>query len=93
MLSKEEVKNIAALARIGLSEKEIEKYQKDLSAILDWVEQLKTADVENVEPTAHIAGMKNILREDKKKDFDNVKSIRKSFPEEKDGYDKVKSVL
>lgn len=93
MLSKDEVKHIAELARIGLSEDEIEKYQKDLSAILDWVEQLKEVDVEGVEPTAHIIGMKNSLREDTERDFRNIEGIKKMFPEEKGGYDKVKSVL
>lgn len=93
MLSKEEVKNIAALARIGLTDKEIEKYQKDLSAILDWVEQLKEVDVSGVESTAHITGMDNITREDKAASFDNVENIKKLFPEGKGGYDKVKSVL
>lgn len=93
MLNKNEVKKIAALARIGLSDKEIEKYQKDLSAVLDWIEQLKEVDVAGVEPTAHITGAKNISRGDKVIDFGNKKEIIKLFPESKDNYDKVKSVL
>lgn len=93
MLSKIDVQKIAALARVGISEKESEKYQKDLSAILDWVEQLKAVDVSGAEPTAHIAGVKNVTREDRVSDFSNKDAIVKLFPEEKDGYDKVKSVL
>ncbi|MDQ1284244.1 MAG: aspartyl-tRNA(Asn)/glutamyl-tRNA(Gln) amidotransferase subunit [Patescibacteria group bacterium] len=93
MISKDEVKHIAALARIGLDEKEIEKFSTDLSSILDWIEQLKEADIENVEPISHITGMENITREDKAEDFENKDGIKKMFPEEKDGYDKVKSVL
>jgi aspartyl-tRNA(Asn)/glutamyl-tRNA(Gln) amidotransferase subunit C len=93
VLSIEEVKNIASLARIGITDEEARKYQKDLSAILDWVEELKTVNVEGVEPTAHIIGMKNIMREDKAGEFGNVGEIKKMFPEEKNGYDKVKSVL
>lgn len=93
MLTRDEVKKIAALARVGLSEKETEKYQQDLSAILDWVEQLKEVDVTGVEPTAHIAGVKNVLREDNAAEFPNKEDIVKLFPEAKDGYDKVKSVL
>ncbi|NCB08100.1 MAG: aspartyl/glutamyl-tRNA amidotransferase subunit C, partial [Bacteroidia bacterium] len=45
MLSKEETQHIAKLARLGLSESEIEKYQKDLSAILGYVDKLKSADI------------------------------------------------
>lgn len=93
MLTKEEVKHIAELARIGVSEKEMEKYQKDMSAILDWMEQLKEVDVTGVEPTAHITGLKNITRADKADDFKNKAGIIKLFPEKKDNYDKVKSIF
>ena len=53
MLSKEETQHIAKLARLGLSESEIEKYQKDLSAILDYVDKLKEADVGGIDALAH----------------------------------------
>jgi aspartyl-tRNA(Asn)/glutamyl-tRNA(Gln) amidotransferase subunit C len=93
VLNIEDVKNIANLARIGITDEEAKKYQKDLSAILDWASELKTADVSGVEPTAHIIGMKNVWREDQVGDFGEVGEIRKLFPEEKNGYDKVKSVM
>lgn len=93
MLSKEEVKHIAALARVGLAEEDIEKFQKDLSSILDFVEQLKEVDISGVEPAAHITGLTNRLREDKVEEFENKAGIKKLFPEEREGYDKVKSVL
>jgi aspartyl-tRNA(Asn)/glutamyl-tRNA(Gln) amidotransferase subunit C len=93
MISKEEVKHIASLARIGLDKKEVEKFSHDLSAVLDWIDQLKEVDVKGVEPTAHITGMDNISREDKNREFGNKEGIVKLFPEEKNGYDKVKSVL
>lgn len=92
-LSKDEVKHIAALARIGLEEKEIEKFSHDLSSILDWIKQLDEVDVTGVLPTAHITGMNDISREDIAKDFYNKEEIVKLFPESKNGYDKVKSVL
>lgn len=93
MITKKEVQHIAGLARIGLSKEEIEKYSKDLSSILDWVEQLKEVDVSGVEPTAHITGLENVEREDKAGDFNNKDAIKKLFPEEKDGFNKVKSIL
>ena len=93
MISKEEVKHIAELARIGLDEKEIEKFSADLSSILDWIKQLEEVDIKNVEAISHITGLSNIVREDKAEDFGNKENIKKLFPEEKDGYDKVKSVL
>ena len=93
MISTDEVKHIAALARIGLNEKEIEKFSHDLSSTLDWIAQLEEVDVAGVLPTAHITGMGNISREDGVTDFFEKEKIVKLFPESKNGYDKVKSVL
>ena len=93
MISKDEVKHIAALARVGLNDAEIEKFSKDLSSILDFIEQLKEVDIEGVEPTAHITGLVNRMRDDITREFENKNGIVKMFPEEKNGYDKVKSVL
>ena len=93
MLSKDEVKHIAALARIGVTDKDLEEFSHDLSTILDWVKQLEESDVEGVSPTAHTAGEMNITREDTVEDFSGKGDIVKLFPEEKNGYDKVKSVL
>ena len=93
MISKDEVKHIAELARIGIDEKEIEKFSTDLSSILDWIEQLKEVDISGVEAMSHVTGLSNIAREDGARDFNNKDGIKKSFPEEKEGYDKVKSVL
>jgi len=50
MISKEDVKKIAKLARLGISEKEEEKFQKDLSSILDYFSILNGVDVFGVEP-------------------------------------------
>lgn len=93
MISKKEVKNIAALARIGVEEKELEKLSKDLSAVLDWIDQLKELNVDGVEPTAHITGMDDVVREDKVEEFTGTEKIVELFPEKKDRYNKVKSIL
>jgi aspartyl-tRNA(Asn)/glutamyl-tRNA(Gln) amidotransferase subunit C len=95
MISKEEVKHIAKLARLGLTEKEIEKYQKELSSILDYIEKLKEVDVLKIEPTSHPLEVKNVMREDKKSEGREVKSEKflDLAPETKEGYIKVKSIL
>jgi len=95
MLTREEIANIAALARVGIEDDDIEKYQKDLSAVLDYFKELKKLDTENVEPISHITGMHNVLREDRDVDFGNIgkDAILKNAPETKDGSIKVKSVL
>ena len=93
MISRDETKHIAELARIGVSEKEVDKFSKDLSAILDWMKELEEVNIKNIEPMAHISGVKNNLREDREKEFLNREEIIKLFPEEKDGYDKVRAVF
>lgn len=95
MLTKEEIQHIAALARIGLNEKEVEKYQKDLSAVLDYFKQLEEVDTDKVEPIGHITGRLNVFRNDACEDFGSLgkEAILKNAPETKDGQVKVKSVL
>lgn len=95
MISKEEVKHIAKLARLGLTEREIEKFQKELSSILDYIEKLKEIDISNITPTSHSIEVENIMREDKERAKRKVPSAQllESAPEEKNGYLKVKSIL
>ncbi len=95
MISKEKVKYIAKLARLALSEKEIERYQNDLSKILEYFEKLKEVDVSRVKPTFHPLKIKNVFREDveTKKDIEKIKKLIELMPEKKDGYLKVKKVL
>ena len=94
MLSKEEVKHIAKLARLGLSDKEIGKFQKELSSILDYVEKLKKVDVSGVQATSHPLEVKNVVREDKPRKWE-VESERlvKMAPDKKEGHIKVKKIL
>lgn len=95
MISKEEVKNIAKLARLDLSEKEIEKYQKELSKILDYIEKLKEVDVKDIKPLSHPFELENVLREDKeeKKEIQQKKKLLDLMPESKQGYLKTKPIF
>jgi aspartyl-tRNA(Asn)/glutamyl-tRNA(Gln) amidotransferase subunit C len=64
-LSKQQVEHVAKLARLGLTPKEVEKFQTQLSNILDYVEQLNEVDTDAVEPTAQVTGLQNVMREDR----------------------------
>ena len=63
-LTREEVKHIAKLARLELTEEEITRYQQELSLILEYIGQLSEVDTSGVEPTAQVAGLVNRFRED-----------------------------
>lgn len=94
MISGKDIQHIANLARLGFSEKELEKYQKELSLILGYIEKLKEVDVSKVEPTSHSIEVKNVVREDEsQKSKGKNQKLLELAPETKDGYLKVKSIL
>lgn len=93
MLSKEEVIKIAGLARIELTEAEVEKFQKELSAVLDYVEELKNVDVTGLEEVSQVTGLVNIQRNDQAVESEDRDAILSQAPEIKDGYYKVKAIL
>jgi aspartyl-tRNA(Asn)/glutamyl-tRNA(Gln) amidotransferase subunit C len=68
-LSRDDVLKLAKLARLDLSESEIEEYKTELSSILDYVDKLKNVDVNGLEPTNQVSGLKNIMRKDVVKDY------------------------
>ncbi len=95
MLSKEETEHIAKLARLGLSDQEIAKYQKDLSAILGYIDKLKEVEVEGVKPFTHSIDISNVLRHDIKNERTAAElgKLRSQLPETLNGYLKVKSIF
>lgn len=64
MLNKEDVRYIASLARIRVTEDELEGFTKNLENIISYVDQLNELDVEKVEPTSHVLHLRNVYRPD-----------------------------
>jgi aspartyl-tRNA(Asn)/glutamyl-tRNA(Gln) amidotransferase subunit C len=64
MITREEVEHVAALARLGLSDVEIERMQAQLSRILDAIARLRDVDTSAVAPTAQVIELENVMRED-----------------------------
>lgn len=93
MITREEVKHIAKLARLGLTEKEIKKFQRELSSILDYIEKLKEVDISKTEPTSHSLLVENVMRSDEEIKRGLEKKLMELAPETKEGYLKVKSIL
>lgn len=93
MLTPEEIKKIAVLSRIELRDGEVEKYQAELSSILDYVDELKAVETEGLEIVASVTGLENIHREDKPELIEYQEDILANAPERKDRYYKVKSIL
>ncbi len=74
------IRHVAHLARLNLSEEEMETFDSQLSQVLEYVEQLKGVKVDDVEPMAHTLPVSNVLREDKARDYFTAKEALKNAP-------------
>lgn len=63
-LTRDDILYLAQLARLELSEEEIEKFQEELAAILGYVDQLQTVDTKGLKATTQVTGLANVTRED-----------------------------
>ena len=64
MIDREQVLHVARLARLELSEEEIERMAGELSGILEHVDRIAALDLDSVEPTTHVVELANVLRPD-----------------------------
>lgn len=93
MLSTDEVKHIATLARVGLTDAEVTHFQKDLSAVLDWFDELRDVDVTGAPAETSMASEVNRAAADAATESGEAARILENAPGKKDGYFKVKSVF
>lgn len=94
MITPEQVKHIAKLARLGLKDGDGEKFAGQLSSIIEYIEKLNEVDVRNVEPTSQVTGLENVMREDVEQRFSNREDLLKctELPVQNDQI-QVKSVI
>ena len=64
MIDREQVLHVARLARLRLSDEEVERMAGELSSILDHVARIEELDLDGVEPTSHVIDVENVLRPD-----------------------------
>ncbi|MBU0577830.1 Asp-tRNA(Asn)/Glu-tRNA(Gln) amidotransferase subunit GatC [Patescibacteria group bacterium] len=93
-LSHDDVRHIAKLARLGLTDKEVDKFSHQLSDILSYAKMLDEVDTSNVEPIAQITGLKDVFFDDKQKDCEFTDKLLEQSPMDiQDHMIKVKSVF
>lgn len=92
-LSKEEVKHVAHLARLAITEEEAEKFAEQLGKITDFAQTLNELDTTNVEPTSHVFPIVNVLREDKAEKGLDREVMMLNVKEQEAGQVKVPSIL
>jgi aspartyl-tRNA(Asn)/glutamyl-tRNA(Gln) amidotransferase subunit C len=92
-IDQSEVKKVAKLARLELSETELDQFTTQLSAILDYVAKMNELDTENVEPLAHCLPISNVFREDKIKESIGTEKALANAPETDNEFFKVPKIL
>ncbi len=92
-LDRDTVEHIAALARIGLSEEEIELMREQLSSILDHIASLQDVDTDDIPPTAQVIQLHNVMRDDVVQPSLPREAVLANAPATEDGYLKVNAVL
>jgi len=93
-LTREDVLKLARLAKLELTDGEVEKFRGEISEILAYVEQLQKVEVDDLEPTYQVTGLKNVTREDEVKDYKTTpKDLLKNVPAVENNQIKVQRVL
>ena len=93
-ITKDQVKNIAKLANLSLSEEEIEKYSRQLSEVIDYnVKLLQKVDTEGVEPLLNVSGLTNSFREDQAEPGLTSEQALRNVKDSHNGFVKVKAIL
>lgn len=92
MISTEDVKHVAKLARLELTDEEINKYSKQLGDILKYVEQMNEIDTTNIDPMPHAIPVYNVMREDVVKYEETKEELMQNAPFEEDGFFRVPKI-
>ena len=93
MLSREEVLHIAALARLELTDEEVEAYRRQLSAVLAYFDRLREVDTGDIPPTASVLPPRSVLRPDEPRAGLSREQLLTNAPETEEGQFRVPPVF
>jgi aspartyl-tRNA(Asn)/glutamyl-tRNA(Gln) amidotransferase subunit C len=93
-LTREDVLKLAQLARLDVSDEEVETFSHELNEILRYVEQLQTVDVTGLTPTSQVTGLTNVMRDDVVDDYGvSADDLLRNVPHVQDSHIKVKRMI
>lgn len=92
-LSREQVEHVAHLARVGITEEEVETFSHQLSDVLDYFERLREVNTDGVPPTSHTLPLHNVMREDEPAPPFSVKDMLANAPDKEDDRIRVRAIL
>lgn len=88
-----DVSHVAKLANLPLTEKEKEKFEKQLNDILSYIEKLNEVDTKNIDPTSQVTGLENVTREDNASPSLSQEEVLQNTPKKHNGFFKVKAIF
>lgn len=92
-VSDSDVRKIAKLARLRLSDEEVARYGGQLTKILDSMAELAALDTKDVPPTTSVLGAVNVMREDEPRPFADRERLLENAPDRDGPYFKVRKVI
>lgn len=92
-LSRDEVLHIARLARLGVTEDDVNKFSEQLSNLLEHFEALQQVDTTDLPPTAQAVDLQNVLREDEVAASLSPEEVLSNAPHREDDFFRVRAVL
>ena len=81
MISRDQVLHVARLARLRLSEDEIDRMSRELSSVLDHIEKISELDLDGVPPTSHVVEVENVMRADEPRESWPVERVLEPAPD------------
>lgn len=92
-ISKDDVVNVAELARLEFKDEEVEIFTQQLGNILEYIEKLNELDTDKVEPTSHVLDLSTPLRDDKVVKTLTIEEVLQNAPEAEDDFFVVPQVI
>ena len=92
-ITTEEVRHIATLARVGMTDEEVERMRDEMSNILESIDVLGKVDTEAVEPTGHSVDLDTVVRDDEVAASSPVDDVLANAPSTQDDFIRVRAVL
>ncbi len=93
ILTREQVEHVAELAKLGLTEEQIETYRRQLSAILEYAAILERLDTDAIPPTATVLPLCNVMREDEPEPSLQQAEALANAPSARENHFQVKAIL
>ena len=92
-ITRDQVEHVSRLARLALSEQELDSLTGEMDAILDYVEQLNTLETQGIVPTAHAVPMENAFRKDEVRPGFTTEQALSNAPDATDNAFRVRRVI